>query len=266
MKVLLITLCFFGLVWSSANLPNSLDLADDYTINWGFTSDGTSIIITLEYTHQAWVGIGWKCLGCTNDHKMKGADYVTVSFQDGRVSVDDRFGRVLEGMPDLDTDIGGTNDIKISSAFQVDGFTSVTFSRKLVTNDTKADHPIVDGSQKVLWAHGDLTAPDPNVFNYHGQTNRGGKLLNLMTGIQEAEGTPLAAWHGSIMFMAYAVLMSFGIFVARFLKDYYWWFPLHIIVQTLAVILSLVGFGLAIVMAEGSHFSNLHRFVCLQYM
>lgn len=46
--------------------------------------------------------------------------------------------------------------------------------------------------------------------------------------------------------------------MARYIKDYYWWFPLHIILQATGVLLSIVGFGLAVAMTEGSHFSTLH--------
>ena len=56
----------------------------------------------------------------------------------------------------------------------------------------------------------------------------------------------------------FIVVFVLGIFVARYIKDYYWWFPLHIILQATGVLLSIVGFGLAVAMTEGSHFSTLH--------
>jgi hypothetical protein len=63
--------------------------------------------------------------------------------------------------------------------------------------------------------------------------------------------------HGAMMFVAFAVLMSFGVFVSRFLKDYYWWFPLHWLLQTFAVVLALAAFVIILV-ATDDHFSNVH--------
>jgi len=53
--------------------------------------------------------------------------------------------------------------------------------------------------------------------------------------------------------------MSIGIFVARYLKQYYWWFHLHIVVQVLSLSCAFIGFVLALIMTPtGRHFSNIH--------
>ncbi len=95
----------------------------------------------------------------------------------------------------------------------------------------------------------------------------------------------LRYWHGTLMvhiylhtplsyeishtdsqIIAFGVFMSFGIFVARYLKQYYWWFPLHILVQVLAVVLAFTGFILCLVMSAGNHFSNLHSWFGISVM
>jgi len=61
------------------------------------------------------------------------------------------------------------------------------------------------------------------------------------------------------MVFAYVFCMSFGIFIARNLKQYYWWFPLHIIIQMTGVICAFAGLFVAIAMvAYADQFSTVH--------
>jgi len=60
-----------------------------------------------------------------------------------------------------------------------------------------------------------------------------------------------------MMVIAFAFCASFGVFVARYLKDFYWWFPLHIFVQGFGVLLSFSSFIIALLMTP-RHFSTLH--------
>lgn len=45
--------------------------------------------------------------------------------------------------------------------------------------------------------------------------------------LPSAGGFDYAPVHGSLMFAAFGVLMTFGVFVGRYLKRYWWWFPLR---------------------------------------
>lgn len=238
-----------------ANLPNTVQLASDLTLNWGFSNDGTNIIINLQVYRHSWVGIGLHALG-SSEIGMHVADYSIASFdKNGILQMDDRYSNPAGGKPLYDYELGGYNNILEASAFQTDGYTSVTYMRNLVTNDTVADHPFVNGLVNVIWAYGDLSTPNPNFFDYHGPTNRGSIMIDFFTDQTSVDTLP--PWHGALMYLSYGVLMTFGVFVSRYLKAYYWWFPLHIIVQVTAIIVALIGFIIAIKMTN-RHFSNVH--------
>jgi hypothetical protein len=107
---------------------------------------------------------------------------------------------------------------------------------------------------------------------YHGPGNRGTLMLNPFSGQAATTSDLLPTLHGSFMFLSFAVCMSFGIFVARYLKEFYWWFPLHWILQGLGVSLALIAFIIAIVMTDnGSHFTTVHSWfgfatLCLAFL
>ena len=61
------------------------------------------------------------------------------------------------------------------------------------------------------------------------------------------------------MIFSFGFLMTLGTFLPRYLKEFWWWFPLHIIIQVSAVILSLVGFGIALV-SVSSQFASVHTY------
>ena len=68
------------------------------------------------------------------------------------------------------------------------------------------------------------------------------------------------------MSLAFVVMMPWGAFIARFMKMYWWWFPLHIFLQMGAVIFATIGFIL-IYLYKGksgiSHFENPHSIIGL---
>jgi len=178
----------------------------------------------------------------------------------GKVTVSDHFVTQMgvDIIPTLDTAMGGFDNIIYYSGIQQSGYTSITFERALVTNDTIADWPIIDGNMRVIWAHGDLGSSDPNTLAYH-ESYCGEAIINFLSGTSTVmDLNTLRYWHATLMISAFGVFMSFGIFVARYLKQYYWWFPLHIIVQVLAIVLAFSGFILSLIMTNDGHFSNIH--------
>jgi len=158
--------------------------------------------------------------------------------------------------PQLDVTMGGTNDILQYSGFQSDHYTFFEFKRYLNTNDTTSDHPLVLGDMIFIWAHGD--DGDLNL-GYHSdkRSNRGIQTLNIATG-ETTFPIDLALWHGACMTLAWGFCISFGIFTARYLKYYYWWFPLHIFSQSAGILLVIAGFVIALLMTQGNHFRTLH--------
>jgi hypothetical protein len=45
-----------------------------------------------------------------------------------------------------------------------------------------------------------------------------------------------------MMFLAFGILMPWGAFVSRYMKSFWWWFPLHIVIQMVAVLLTVASF------------------------
>merc|ERR1712000_607436 len=69
----------------------------------------------------------------------------------------------------------------------------------------------------------------------------------------------LAYWHGCCMTIAFGFCMSIGVFFPRYLKSFWWWFPMHILIQISGVILAIAGFITIFVKAgSGNHFKHTH--------
>jgi len=226
------------------------------TVRWFITPQET-ITVTMEISLVVpWLAIGWHTMGNGNKGMLE-ADIVAASFDShGFVTVADCVAAKIGSGHDVFTDIsvGGRNDIFAWSGTQAGGKTIFTFQRKLVTNDTISDNPLCNGNINIIWAHGIEAWP-----SYHGPTNRFMMQIDFFTGsaITPTQTFTLQDLHGSLMIVAFAICMIFGIFVSRYLKDYHWWFPLHIIIQVMAVGMALVAFAIALIMVP-LHFSVLH--------
>jgi len=208
---------------------------------------------------KGWIGVGWHCFDCPEDG-MTNADFAIGIFDShGNVTVRDYMSEdsINKGyaQPVLDTAVGGYNNIISYSGYQTDEESVMIFQKPIVTNDTKGDHFLVGGSVLVLFAYAKDGGSQSNIFQYHGGSHRGSQTISFYTGISRID--TLRYWHGALMIISFAFCMSFGIFIARYLKEYYWWFPLHIMVQVGGVLGSLSAFAIAIVMTH-SHFSNIH--------
>jgi len=232
-------------------------LGDIGKASWLLTADN-AIIMTIQYNVKApWVGIGWHDTSSL-ESGMKTADIVVAFFEpNGSIFVLDfvsspsaPFGHnAVE-----DTDIGGTNDVYSWSGVQTATTTTFTFTRKLITNDTKADQMFSNGMQNVIWAHGTSSWP-----SYHGRSNRDEVRINFFTGGAAVVSTDTLPYiHGALMILSFGFCLTFGIFVARYLKQYHWWFPLHIMSQVTGIILAFIAFGIAVYMSSGNHFSTIH--------
>ncbi len=133
----------------------------------------------------------------------------------------------------LSTAVKGTNDFFDVSGHQTKqpAFTTVTFSRKLVTEDVN-DHPITNAVTRYgnipfnyvvyvelnplirfVWAHGNVDNKDrnPNEFKFHGDKYRGAFEANLFLSPDAQQIQPPTAdisqlivdWHGSLMVSVY---------------------------------------------------------------
>ena len=106
-------------------------------------------------------------------------------------------------------------------------------------------------------------------MQYHG-ANRGERVVNLGTGkVALAPVNALVLAHGSLMFLAWGVLLPVGALVARFARGVSpttgpgaCWFRFHWLLQTVGTLASLVGAAAAIALVSqsgGSHFGSLHK-------
>jgi len=192
---------------------------------------------------------------------MKFADIVVAQFDaNGQVTVQDMCAEksALGHNAISDTSIEGTNDIYGWSGSQFNGKTVFEFQRKLVTNDTIADQPIENANLNAIWAFGFET------LHYHGPSNRFQFEVNFFKGtVTPQSSSDVRPYiHGSLMVLSYGFVIPFGIFVARYIKDYHWWFPLHILSQVLALMMIASAFIIAAVMVN-TQFSTIHSWLGL---
>ncbi|KAF2075603.1 hypothetical protein CYY_003108 [Polysphondylium violaceum] len=251
------------LAFGAFNAGVVVDTASNFLVQWEIFNNDT-IVFGISASMKTWVGIGWHCQGCQSDKFMANSDYVIAVFNDttGQLSVGDYVSTPgPRGIPPIpDTSLNGTNDIISFGGYQTPDSTFVYFTRKLVTGDKIGDRDLVIGEIDFIWAHG---AAGSNSFGYHGQGNAGRLNLNLDIESSSTDNTPTQGpdyvdWHASLMCISFGFLMPFGMFAARYLKNYTWWFPLHYIVQGTAFACALVGFIMAIVMMGGLDFSTTH--------
>ncbi|KAI3641366.1 hypothetical protein MIR68_000496 [Amoeboaphelidium protococcarum] len=134
----------------------------------------------------------------------------------------------------------------------------------------KADQPgmknIQNGETSMIWAYSDA-AIDGEFSTLGIHASKGVIRANLFSEQSVAAGpdaTQLVLAHAAMMIVAWFVFVPAGIFIARFLKSALgvWWFRLHAILMSSAVIFVIIGLILIIValksssgetLAEGAH-------------
>jgi len=255
------------LAFGAFNTGVVVDPTTNYLVQWEIFNNDT-IVFGVSANIKSWLGIGWHCQGCQSDKFMANADYVIMQFNDttGQLSVTDEVSspgpRGIPPIPDTSNSINGTNDIISFGGYQTQDSTIVYFTRKLVTGDKAGDRDLVIGTIDFIWAHG---ANGQNAFGYHGNGGNAGRLnINLdVESSSSGDNTPTQGpdyvdWHASLMCLSFGLLMPFGMFAARYLKQFTWWWPLHYIVQGTAFAMAIVGFIMAIVMMDGLDFSTVH--------
>eukprot|EP01112_Ceratiomyxa_fruticulosa_P003118 TRINITY_DN13509_c0_g1_i1.p1 TRINITY_DN13509_c0_g1~~TRINITY_DN13509_c0_g1_i1.p1 ORF type:complete len:376 (-),score=67.31 TRINITY_DN13509_c0_g1_i1:128-1255(-) len=230
-----------------------------FTISWAI--EEPDIILTASAQCNCWIAIGWHREG-SSDTKMTNADIVVATFDEMGSATVTNYWAITTHPPSPNP----TPAVLQGSGYQMNGYSFLQFRRPLVTNSTTTNNDInVNGTTNFIWAHGNTASSDANQFNYHGHTdtNRGEVDIDLATGvvtIPKQKSTWLAQWHGTLMTFAFGFCLSFGVFSARYLKYYYWWFPLHIITQVSGTLCAIAAFILAFIMSEGNHFKTIHSF------
>lgn len=155
-----------------------VDLTAWYSFSWTVNNSvGTPYIDARVILSQiAWIGFGLSPTG-----EMPNSDFI-IGYQSNtskNLLVGDFFRlESTSGFPELDVDLGGTDDI-LAYNITVDAvnqLTILTWKRYLDTGD-KYDLPIPKAPARVLWANGDTTS-----LSYHGVLNRGGVAINFFSG------------------------------------------------------------------------------------
>lgn len=270
--LLFLWLCFICI--SSATAQNTLPLSvqvhsdPSYVISWGISPDNSTLLMQLELEAWCWVGVAIKPadnVGTTKGVAMSAGDFIVAEFaENGSITVSDRYCSCQSAEePDLDTNQGGKDNILSFSGMQYlnsngTQITLVLFERLLNTGDT-LDNTIESGNMTLLYAFGQ----DTNTFSYHGD-NAGSFVVDLLGGTVQpppentSNSLMLVYWHGCCMTIAFGFCMSIGVFFPRYLKSFWWWFPMHILIQITGVLLALTGFVIIFIKAEGSHMGYTH--------
>jgi len=165
----------FLLIFVSVAFAGTAVFSPEYNVSWSLNAGTKVMTFHLNATRISWVGIGFHPVGYNDeDGEMVNADEIVATFTNGKAMVGDYFSAGFV-QPDLDTDLGGVNNILTFSGSQVSGITRVIFTRKLVTGDSY-DVPFTIGPMNVIWALG-----GDNTYEYHGSddSNRGYTILDL---------------------------------------------------------------------------------------
>jgi len=147
--------------------PHTQQLVDDngnpvdFHLFWHVVDDTIRIKISAKTT-------GWIGFGLSPNEEMPSSDVVIgwVSAS-GNTFFDDRFA-VQRSQPPTDLDQGGENNIQLLSINSVDGWTTIEYSRLLVTGDLSTDVDINSGVTPVAWAMGySWDNPEDGVLSRH---------------------------------------------------------------------------------------------------
>ncbi|PRP76058.1 ferric reductase-like transmembrane protein [Planoprotostelium fungivorum] len=140
-----------------------------FSIIWSITGD--TIHFDMSATTTGWVGIG-----LNSQNMMQGADMMVGWVDNGNVVLLDQYatGRSL---PQNDADNGGANDLTLTGNSSLPNRVSISFSRKLVTQD-QHDWKITTDSLYVLYAYGSKFGPGQS-YQFHDVW--GSKYVNLMS-------------------------------------------------------------------------------------
>jgi len=211
-------------------------------------------------------GTGWVGFGPTSTGTMLLSD-VGVGWvdQNGVPTVQDRWITERSGACPgvcVDVQIGGIDDIGTNfNGSIVNGVTQLKWRRLLDTKDTKSDIAIVPGPMQVIFAWHPTTG-GPSIPQHLGNT-RGIATIDFFAGtanVANVEDKRKA--HGSLMFIAWALLIPVAAWIGRYLKSHPWWFNAHRLLNTTAILLTIVGFIIAVDFSI-THFDTVHKIIGL---
>jgi hypothetical protein len=229
-------------------------------LSWVISSN----VITVQATfanHFGWAGIGWHApSNDTTLQKMSNANFAIAQFSaSGKLTSVGDFVSSSDNDGFDDPQAQTPSGLIATSGFSdpVTSTTTFSFTRKLVSG-IPGDIDFAAGMVEVIWARGQK---NQTTLAYHGPGNAGSFRLNFFSGAAAPVNSGIG-WmvqlHAVLMVSAFIVLMPFGIFVATYLKAFWWWFPLHVMVMSIALLTALGAFIIALLMTVGGHFLSWH--------
>jgi len=163
------------------------------------------------------------------------------------------------------TPTAGTDDI-LDFNGNTDGTTTeIIFTRKLDTGDP-IDQKIISAPQTIIYGFSFSSTNTP--FTQHNYQS--GPFVPVSVSINLFSGAvttsiDLRLVHGGLMFAAWACIVPWAAFVARFFKRFKVWFPTHWVSMSLAMITATTGF-IIILTYSTQHFSDTHKIIGLIVM
>lgn len=219
-----------------------IQLDDGLTLQPADNGDGTASF-TLTYEGDAWVA-----LAVSPNGQMVGSQAVIGLPEENTVQIYDMTLRDVSGIVPSDTQIlvessatQGSRVLQQSSISQENGITTLSFTVPLETDGFFVS---ADGDTGFLYAHG-----SSNTFAVHAK--RGAFQASLAGGAElAADVSPLFRAHGFLMAIAWGILIPIGIgasLVRTILPGPPGiFFQIHRACNGLAVVMTIVGFGLAV--------------------
>ena len=141
-------------------------------MSWNAHHTRDYIDFQLQVRSTGWVGIGFDA----DPGTMKNADIYLARVVNGRVEVRDSYALDV-GRPALDEDLeGGSSDVFDVFGAEVDGITTIRFSRKLQSDDAWDKDIPSDDFIKVIFAFN----PDTDELFYHGPTRSSARIIRFV--------------------------------------------------------------------------------------
>ena len=202
-----------------SELTSTLKVTDQFYILWKFDSDNT---ITMAFK---WKTGGFIALGFGTS--MFGMDVISAETTNGQLNVFDRWASNTV-QPDLDSDIGGKNDLTLLASLKSDsqGFSIVKFKRALNTGDT---HDYVIKQQKETFAFAFSSSP---TISYHGP-NKFLFTFDFVEGTNEqamVEGVAQPDYikaHGIGLLIVWSFLVDISLIIVRYFKNLKYYIEIH---------------------------------------
>ena len=124
-----------------------IPLHNRFTLYW--TIAGETIFIAIAAETTGWVGIGF---GASD--RMLAGDIIMGYVTEGNVTIQDQYSQQETGVTSSDVSLGGTNGILSYNGSEINGNTTLEFSRLLGTGD-EYDNPILTTEKtNTIWAIG----------------------------------------------------------------------------------------------------------------